>query len=270
MNPIDAVFRSLREQGRKAFIPFLTACDPDPAGCVELARVLPGAGASLLEVGFPYSDPLADGPVIQASYTRVLERGLRLDDFFDCARQIAASPEFREGQVPLVAMVSYSLVFRRGPEAFLSRAADSGFSGAIVPDLPADESEGLARLCAARDFKLVQLVTPTTPPERAREIAQRSTGFLYCVSVTGITGARETLPEALVGQLRWLRTQTDLPLCVGFGISRPEQVRLLRESAEGIIVASALVRHVESAGSVDRARAAVAELARSLSAALNP
>jgi tryptophan synthase alpha chain len=270
MNPIDAVFRRLREQGRKAFIPFVTACDPDPEGCVRLARALAGAGASLLEVGFPYSDPLADGPVIQASYTRVLERGLRLDDFFACAGRIAAAPEFRDGRVPLVAMVSYSLVFRRGAEAFLGRAAESGFRGAIVPDLPADESENLARLCAARDLKLIQLVTPTTPPGRAKEIAQRSTGFLYCVSVTGITGERDTLPEALAGQLRWLRRQTELPLCVGFGISRPEQVRALSEAADGIIVASALVRRAESAGSVERACAAVAELAGSLTAALNP
>jgi tryptophan synthase alpha chain len=210
--------------------------------------------------------------VIQASYTRVLDRGLRLDDVFACGREVARAPEFTAGQVPLVAMTSYSLIHRRGPEAFLRKAADAGFSGAIVPDLPVEESEALERLAADRDFKLVQLVTPTTPRERARDIARRSTGFLYCVSVAGITGERDRLPDALLGQLAWLRGQTDLPLCVGFGISRPEHVRMLREVADGVIVGSAIVRLVEQAGSrsLDEITAAVASLVQSLAGALNP
>jgi tryptophan synthase alpha chain len=272
MNSIDAVFQSLRAHGRKAFIPFLTAGDPDAAATVKLARAAARSGASLLEIGFPYSDPIADGPVIQASYTRVLDRGLRLDDVFACAREVARAPEFATGQVPLVAMTSYSLIHRRGPEAFLRKAADAGFSGAIVPDLPVEESEALERLAASRDFKLVQLVTPTTPRERARDIARRSTGFLYCVSVAGITGERDRLPDELLGQLAWLRGQTDLPLCVGFGISRPEHVRLLREAADGVIVGSAVVRLVEQAGSrpLDEIAASVASLVQSLAGALNP
>jgi tryptophan synthase alpha chain len=272
MNPVDAVFKGLRGRGRKAFIAFLTAGDPDPAATVRFARACAAAGADLLELGFPYSDPLADGPVIQASYTRVLGRGLRLDDVFACAEGVARTPEFARGAVPLVAMASCSLVYHRGPAAFLDRAATAGFSGAIVPDLPADESDELARLAAARDFKLIQLVTPTTPRERAREIARRSTGFLYCVSVAGITGERDRLPGELLEQLTWLRTQTDLPLCVGFGISRPEHVRMLREVADGVIVGSALVRQVERAGSrpAGEAEAAVAGLVRSLAEALNP
>jgi tryptophan synthase alpha chain len=272
MNPIDAVFQQLRGRGRKAFIPFLTAGDPDPSATVHLARAVARHGAGLLEVGFPYSDPIADGPVIQASYTRALDRGLRLDDVFACARDIARSHEFAGGRVPLVAMTSCSLVHRRGPEDFLARAAEAGFAGAIVPDLPAEESEALARLCAARDFKLVQLVTPTTPRDRARDIARRSTGFLYCVSVTGITGERDRLPGELLDQLAWLRRHTDLPLCVGFGVSRPEHVRMLREVADGVIVGSALVRHLEGAGSrpLEETTAAIAGLARTLADALNP
>ncbi len=272
MNPIDAVFQSLRRQGRKAFIPFLTAGDPDTAATVQLARVVARSGASLLEIGFPYSDPIADGPVIQASYTRVLERGLRLDDVFACARDIARAPEFAGGRVPLVAMTSYSLIHRRGPEDFLRMAAEAGFSGAIVPDLPVEESAALERLAAGSDFKLVQLVTPTTPRERARDISRRSTGFLYCVSVAGITGERDRLPEELLDQLTWLRRQTDLPLCVGFGVSRPEHVRMLREVADGVIVGSALVRLVEPAGArpLEETAAAVASLVQSLAGALNP
>jgi tryptophan synthase alpha chain len=144
-------------------------------------------------------------------------------------------------------MVSYSILHRRGVEAFLGRAIQAGFSGAIVPDLPADESEDLTRLAAERDFKIIQLVTPTTPRQRALEIIRRCTGFLYCVSVAGITGERDRLPAELLDQLAWLRQQTDLPLCVGFGISRPEHVRMLRDVADGVIVGSAIVRHVEQA-----------------------
>src|SRR5207302_4093433 len=133
---------------------------------------------------------------------------------------------------PLVGMLSFALVHRQGPQAFVERARAAGLSGAIVPDLPLEESAELAQFAKARDFKLIQLVTPTTPRERAAEIARASTGFLYCVSVTGITGERSRLPEELPDQLTWLRRQTDLPLCVGFGISRPEHVRLLRPLAD--------------------------------------
>jgi tryptophan synthase alpha chain len=266
MNPIDALFQRLRSRGRKAFIPFLTAGDPDLAATARLARTLAEHGADLLEIGFPYSDPIADGPVIQASYTRALERGVHVEDIF------AAVGKFAVPNTPLLAMVSYSLIHRRGAGAFLQRAAEAGFSGAIVPDLPWEESEPLSRLAAHRDFKLIHLVTPTTPRERARAIAQRSTGFVYCVSVTGITGERDRLPSELLEQLAWLRRQTDLPLCVGFGISRPEHVNMLREVADGIIVGSAFVRHLEKAGSqsLDAVSAALSELAQSLAAALNP
>jgi tryptophan synthase alpha chain len=272
MNAIDALFKRLRIAGRKAFMPFLTAGDPTPAGTVRLARAVAAHGAALLELGFPYSDPIADGPVIQASYTRVLERGLTLDDVFACAREIGRAPEFAGGKVPLVAMVSYSIIHRRGAEAFLGRAIEAGFSGAIVPDLPADESEDLTRLAAGRDFKIIQLVTPTTPRERALEIARRSSGFLYCVSIAGITGERDRLPAELLDQLAWLRRQTDLPLCVGFGISRPEHVHMLRDHVDGVIVGSAIVRQVEQAAtrSLDEASAAVGALVETLQAALNP
>jgi tryptophan synthase alpha chain len=280
MNPIDTTFQRLRAEGRKAFIPFLTAGDPDPAATVQLARALARAGASLLELGFPYSDPIADGPVIQSSYTRALDRGVRLDDVFACARQIAHAPEFAgpDGpgrRVPLVAMTSFSLVHRRGAETFLAQASEAGFSGAIVPDLPLEESDELTDLAARRDFKLIHLVTPTTPPERAAAIARRCTGFVYCVSVTGITGARDALPAGVLDQLAWLRQQTDLPLCVGFGISRPEHVKALRAVADGVIVGSALVRHLEACSPpanrpLEEVAAAVADLARSLDSALNP
>jgi len=264
MNRIDEVFRDLRAAGRKAFMPFLTAGDPDAAATPRLAEALIDSGAGLLEIGFPYSDPIADGPVIQASYTRALARGLRLDDVFRCCRAVA---DARPG-VPLVGMTSFSLVHRRGPGRFIEQAREAGLSGAIVPDLPVEESAALADAARARDFKLIQLVTPTTPRARAKEIVDRSTGFVYCVSVAGITGERKALPAELLDQLAWLRTQTDLPLCVGFGVSTPEHVRTLRDHADGVIVGSALVRLIEPGGTVEEMAARLAGLARSLAGGL--
>jgi tryptophan synthase alpha chain len=270
MNPIDALFQRLRSEKRKAFIPFVTAGDPEIPVTEKLVRELVKRGASLVEIGFPYSDPIADGSVIQASYTRALSRGLRIGDVFACVRRLADAPGL--AGVPLVGMVSYSLVHRGGPEQFVERAQAAGLSGAIVPDLPVEEAEALARLAAGRDFKLIQLVTPTTPRDRAVRIAQASTGFLYCVSVTGITGERDRLPEELLGQLAWLRTQTRLPICVGFGISKPEHVRMLRDTADGVIVGSALVRRLEQADTrpVEQVIEEIGSLAQALVEALNP
>jgi tryptophan synthase alpha chain len=264
MNPIDELFQRLRSQKRKAFIPFVTAGDPDLETTAALIGELARRGAGPIEIGFPYSDPIADGSVIQASYTRALNRGLQVDDIFQCIRKLACA-------VPLVAMVSYSLVHHRGPEKFVTQAQAAGFIGAIVPDLPVEEADELTRLAAARDFKLVHLVTPTTPRQRAVRIAKASTGFLYVVSVTGITGERAQLPAELIDQLRWLRTQTDMPLCVGFGISTPEHVRMLRDHVDGIIVGSALVRHLEKIGSKSEAAVIddIAEQVTSMVDALN-
>jgi tryptophan synthase alpha chain len=265
MNAIDATFQRLRQRNQKAFVPFVTAGDPTLAVTAELAKTLANSGAHILEIGFPYSDPIADGPIIQASYTRALQSGLRLDDIFATVAKL-------ELDIPLVAMVSYSLIQRQGDATFIERAQRSGFSGAIVPDLPFDESAELERMAAKSDFKLIQLVTPTTPRERAAAIAKRSTGFVYCVSVTGITGERDRLPDEVLSQLAFLRGPTSLPLCVGFGISKPEHVAMLRDAADGIIVGSALVRKLDDAARrpVAEVVASVAELAASLAAALNP
>jgi tryptophan synthase alpha chain len=272
MNPIDGLFQRLRSEGRKAFIPFITAGDPDLAATAQLAAELARQGASLVEIGFPYSDPIADGPTIQASYARALASGVRVDDIFRTIDRLNATPPFAAQEIPLVGMISFALVHKRGPETFLRQAQDAGFSGAIIPDLPVDEAADLGRLAASSDFKIIHLVTPTTPRERAVRIAQSSTGFLYYVSVAGITGERDRLPPELVDQLRWLRTQTELPICVGFGISKPEHVRQLREVAGGVIVGSALVRLLEEAArrSLTEIVSEVGALVRSLAAALNP
>jgi tryptophan synthase alpha chain len=244
MSAIDRLFETLRAEGRKAFMPFVTPGDPDLAFTEELIRSLARCGASMFEVGLPYSDPIADGPVIQASFTRALDRGVKLAGILDMLGRV--TPEI---DAPVVTMGSYAIIYRHGLEAFVAEAKEAGASGAIVPDLPVEESDALAEVCRRQDFSLIQLITPTTPPERARCIAQQATGFIYYVSVTGITGERTELPSEIVDQVAWLREQTDLPICIGFGISRPEHVRMLAPVADGLIVGSAIVRRAaEAAG----------------------
>lgn len=260
LNPIDALFVRLKAEGRKAFMPFFTAGDPTPDYLEEILPAAAAAGASLMEIGFPYSDPIADGPTIQASYTRALDRGLKVADIFRTLTAVAASPTWK---TPLAGMVSWSLIHRRGPDAFLDASVAAGLHGAVVPDLPADEADDFAKRCADRDFKLILLVTPTTPMARAERIVKLCSGFLYCVSVVGITGERDFIPEPLRQQLARLRTLTDLPLCVGFGVSKPEHVVHLREIADGVIVGSAIVRHQES-GDTKAITTLIAEMARVL------
>jgi tryptophan synthase alpha chain len=270
MNPIDALFARLRPAGRKAFMPFLTAGDPDLPFTADALRTLAANGADLFEVGFPFSDPIADGPVIQASYTRALANRLKLADVFETAAGVTASPGWR---TPLVAMASYSLVHRKGPAGFVAAAKAAGFSGAVLPDLPVEEADEFAAVARGEGFHPILLVTPTTAPARAERVVRACGGFVYVVSVVGITGERAALPAALRDMLARLRTMTDLPLCVGFGVSRPEHVRELREIADGVIVGTAMVRKLEAAAAPGGRAAALADLgaaAAALAAALNP
>jgi tryptophan synthase alpha chain len=247
MSQIDQLFADLRRQKRKAFMPFVTAGDPDLEFTADVIRELDRRGCSMCEVGIPYSDPIADGPVIQASYTRALAKKIKLAEIFDMLAGVS-----RDVKMPLVTMVSYAIVYRHGLEQYVADAKAAGLAGAIVPDLLVEEADDLAAICKAEDFSLIQLVTPTTPRERAVRIARSSTGFLYYVSITGITGERTELPPSLTENVGWLRTQTDLPICIGFGISRPEHVQLLAPVADGLIVGSAIVRRVAEAATKPR------------------
>jgi tryptophan synthase alpha chain len=248
MSSIDALFTRLRASGRKALMPFVTAGDPDLEFTAAVLGELVDRGAHLCELGIPYSDPIADGPVIQASYTRALAHKIKLAQVIgmlgSTAPRLAA---------PIVTMVSYAIVHRHGPERFVDELRAAGVAGAIVPDLLVEESDELAALCRRADLSLVQLVTPTTPRDRARRIADRSTGFLYYVSVTGTTGERVGLPQSLIDDVAWLREQTDTPVCIGFGISQADQVRLLAPVADGLIVGSAIVRRMAAAAHRPRA-----------------
>ena len=237
--PLAKTFAALAKDGRKALAPFVTAGDPDLDTTLAVLEALDRAGAAVCELGVPYSDPIADGPVIQASYTRALAAGFTLEKFFEMVRKATGRVK-----MPILAMVSYSIIYRRGIDRFVDDSAAAGLAGLVVPDLPLEESDVLDVTCKGANLALVRLVTPTTPPERAAEIAKRSTGFLYCVSVAGVTGARTDLPEGLVERVKWLQTKTDVPVLVGFGVSTPEQVKLLSSVADGAIVGSALVRRV--------------------------
>jgi tryptophan synthase alpha chain len=244
---IAAVFAANREQQRKALAPFVTAGDPDVDTTVAILEAIDRAGASLCELGVPYSDPIADGAVIQASYTRALDNGMTIEALFATVKRAAAKV-----RMPILAMASYSIIFRRGIDRFVADAKAAGLAGFVVPDLPVEESDELDAACRSAGLALVRLVTPTTPPDRAEAIARRSTGFLYCVSVAGVTGARTDLPAGLIDRVKWLRTKTDVPILVGFGISTPEQAKAVAAVADGVIVGSALVRHLAEAGSKPR------------------
>ena len=242
MSAVDQVFAELRKNGQKALMPFITAGDPDLDFTQSLLRSLDERGCQLVELGIPYSDPIADGPVIQASYTRALQKGIRLKAIWEMLSRVQASLH-----APVVAMSSYAIIHRVGSKRFVEQAQEAGFSGVIVPDLLVEEAWQLAELCRSVDFSLIQLVTPTTPRERAVRIADSSSGFLYYVSITGITGERQEIPPQLVENVGWLRERTPLPICIGFGVSSPDHVRLLAPVADGIILGSALVRRIARA-----------------------
>jgi tryptophan synthase alpha chain len=259
---IAQTFAASRAEQRLAFMPFITAGDPNVTATQRVIGELSGRGVDLIELGFPYSDPIADGPVIQASYTRALGQKVTVPEIFDAVRPVAAKAP------PILAMVSYALVWRRGAEWFLDQARAAGFSGLIVPDLPGDEAADLFELVQSRGLDLVQLVAPTTPRERVRGILASCSGFVYCIAVSGTTGERERVADALLAQLRWLRDETELPLAVGFGISQPQHVEPLRELADGVIVGSAIVRQFEALAdkskTIDQMLAGIGDYAASL------
>ncbi|WP_425618686.1 tryptophan synthase subunit alpha [Anatilimnocola sp. NA78] len=248
MTKIDDLFAQLRISGQKALMPFVTAGDPDLQFTADVIRELDRRGCTMCEVGIPYSDPIADGPVIQASYTRALAHKIKVQQILAMLTKVSA-----EVKMPIVTMVSFAIIHRYGLEKFVADAKAAGVCGAIVPDLLVEEADKFSAICNAAGFNLIELVTPTTPRERALRIANSSTGFLYYVSIAGITGERTQLPPDLVENVGWLKSQTKLPICIGFGISQPEHVKLLAPVSDGLIVGSAIVRRVAEAATRPRA-----------------
>jgi len=236
-NRIDRTFAQLGKEGKKAFMPFITSGDPDPQTTVKALNALQNAGADLVEMGIPFSDPVADGPTIQASFTRALANGLKVADTFAIVKEARAT--FTK---PIVLMVTYTIVHKVGVEKFLAEAADAGADGLIVPDLPVEESEELTTLAHKHNLHVIHLIAPTTRDERRHKIIKDSTGFIYYVSLTGVTGERDTLPKDLARGVAAVKAETDVPVCVGFGISKPEHAAQVAKIADGAIVGSALVK----------------------------
>src|SRR5438105_10385699 len=226
-------FARAGEKKRIALMPFIPAGYPDPATTAACLPALEQAGADIIEVGIPFSDPIADGPVIQEAFTKALTKKLKLAEVFKTIEGARASVS-----IPLMAMVSYSIVFRYGVSQFCSHARGVGFDGLILPDLPPPEAESVATTVQSTGLDTSFLIAPTTSPERRKEIAKLCSGFVYYLSITGITGERNQLPADLESNIRNLNSLTDRPICVGFGISTARHVAQLNGVADGAIVGS--------------------------------
>ncbi|MCX7014247.1 MAG: tryptophan synthase subunit alpha [Candidatus Sumerlaeota bacterium] len=236
MNRIDSLFARKRAEGAKSLIIFLSAGYPDLPTSVELAAACAEAGADLIEFGVPFSDPIADGPTIQRSSAIALQRGVTLNKI------LAAVPEIRKRTAaPVILFGALNPFLHHGLEKVVREARAAGADGFIIPDLPPEESGEFESICRAEEMAMTHLLAPTSPPERRRLVAKRSMGFLYYMSVKGVTGARKDLPPDLADNLRQIRALTDKPLAVGFGISTPEHVRQGAAVADAVVVGSAAI-----------------------------
>jgi tryptophan synthase alpha chain len=248
--PIERCFAELRAAKRRALVPYITAGHPDAGRSAELLAALADAGADVIELGLPFSDPMADGPVIQASSQMALEHGMNFDRLLEMVAR--ARP-----RVPVVLFSYLNPVLAAGSDA-LTRAAQAGFSGLLIVDLPVGSDPALEARIGEGPLDFIRLVAPTTPQDRMKEIAGHGSGFVYLISSLGVTGMRDQLPVELSSTVRRLQSATALPVCVGFGISRPDQAQQVARVADGVVVGSAMVR---AAGeSVERAAQLTAEL----------
>ncbi len=241
---IADTFAQLRAKKRMAFMPFIPAGYPDLATTEKLLPALEQAGASVVEVGIPFSDPIADGPVIQEAFTAALSKKLKLADVFATVKKARVSVS-----IPLAAMVSYSITYRYGVDRFLATMKESGFDGLILPDVPPPEAQAVVDKVRGAGLDTILLVAPTTPPHRREEIGRLSSGFVYYLSVSGITGERNQLPPDLAAGVANMKSLTDRPVCVGFGISTADHMAQLAGHADGAIVGSAVVRRMQQTAS---------------------
>lgn len=225
-----------------AFIGFITGGDPDIETTKKLICAMEEAGADLIEIGIPFSDPIAEGPVIQAADLRALSRGCKIDDLFKMVKEVRENVK-----VPLVFMTYLNPIYKYGKEKFMSCCQETGIDGIIVPDLPFDEKDELLPYCRQFDIKLISLIAPTSQ-ERVIKIAQESEGFLYCVSSLGVTGVRKEIGTGIEELIKKVKTVSDIPCAIGFGISTPEQARKMAAESDGVIVGSAIVKIIAEYG----------------------
>lgn len=240
MTRIDQKFETLRASGSKAFIPYVTAGDPDLATTTRLILALEKAGADVIELGVPFSDPIADGPVIQRATERALAHNVSLKDTLRVSEEVR-----RQSQVPLLIMSYYNPLLRYGLERLARDAAKAGIDGILATDLTIEESGEFVEIMRGAGLNTAFLAAPTSTSDRIKKIAATSTGFLYAVSRTGVTGEKQELPADLKEFLRTLRSHTRQPIAVGFGVSQPEHVRAVWQEADAAVVGSAIVREIE-------------------------
>lgn len=260
MNRIDALYQQVQRSHGFALNVYLCAGNPSLEATLPLILELERRGVDAIELGMPFSDPVADGPDLQPAHARGVAAGIRLGDVLDIVHALR-----RESRIPVALMSYYNPIHYRGPARLVEQAAEAGVDGLIVPDLPPEEAEELIAAGRRHDVKTVFFVAPTSTPERVALVNRAATGFIYCISVTGVTGARANLPPELADALRGLRAVTDKPLVVGFGVSTPAQVAAMAEVADGCIVGSAVARVIEA-----RLHAPLPELLRAVGDYVEP
>jgi len=248
-------FTQLRASKRRALVPYITAGHPSRQATLELLAGLEGAGADVIEIGVPFSDPMADGPIIQASSQKALAGGMTFDGVLDIVSRARLG-------IPVILFTYLNPLLAAGRDALL-RAADAGLHGVLVTDLPVGADASLEQWLGDGPLAFIRLVAPTTPQPRMAEIAQHGSGFVYLISRLGVTGVREQLPTELPDTIKRLRQATDLPICVGFGVSRPDQARAVAQLADGVVVGSAIVK------AADDSVASAVTLASSLRTAID-
>jgi len=259
MGRIEAAFDRLRQQGETALIPFITAGDPDLGKTESLIHTLVEAGADIIELGFPFSDPMADGPVIQAASERALAAGTTLPAILAMVERVR-----HHTNVPIILMGYYNPIFRFGPTRFAREAADAGIDGLLLVDLPPEETGEIHEALSDAGIRLITLLAPTTPPPRMARLAAAGEGFLYYVSMTGVTGASQVDAAAIEAAVCSLRAQSPVPVAVGFGISSPEDAAAVGAFADAVVVGSALVKVVAAYGSSPELTTKVGEFVRAL------
>lgn len=262
---IDRKFAALKTEGRAAFVAFVTAGDPDLETSQTILNGLPGAGADLIELGMSFTDPMAEGPPIQASSERALKAGITISKVLGMVEAFRA----QDDTTPIILMGYYNPIYAYGNEAFLADAAKAGVDGLIIVDLPPEEDDELCLPAMGHGINFIRLATPTTDDERLPQVARNISGFLYYVSVTGITGAATPDMNTVGGQVERLRKGCDLPICVGFGIKTPDNAAAVARIADGAVVGSALVNAVRDSldgegGATDRTVPAVLDLVQDL------
>lgn len=261
MNRITERFERLKAAGQKGFVVYIGAGDPNLEATRQLALAFDQAGVDVLELGVPFSDPLADGLVNQLAAQRGLESGTTPPKIFETVAAVR-----RDSQMPIVLYVYYNLVHRRGLQAFIDEAARAGVDGLLVLDLPPEEADDYEQLMRAAGLCAIWLVAPTTPEERIARIVKRGSGFIYYVSREGVTGMQEKVAANIAAMTARIRRHTDLPIAVGFGISNPEQARLVAECADAVVVGSAVVNQIAQQGQRSDLVPRVAEFVRSIAA----